>query len=246
MALEIYMTKILIVDDEKNVLTTLSIGLKRHQYDVYKAQSGPEALSLLDREACDIMISDIRMKPMDGYTLAKKVRERFPGMRIILMSAYEMDEEQYETVEKLSCSRLIKPFAVSDLIKAIKREERKGKNGCVMVLGDVEDRNVIRQVIESAGFTMEVLDLDQDIEKQISDSACPLFIIDGDSLTNDNFQLLNVIDRLAPSSHVLLLAQKGDKRVSKTSESNLTILDKDTFVSENRWAETRIRNIMNA
>lgn len=238
------MTRVLIVDDEKNVLTTLSIGLKRHKYEVVKAQSGPEALALLEKQMCDIVLSDIRMKPMDGYTLAKKIREKYSGVRIILMSAYDMDEEQHKKIEKLSCSRLIKPFSVPELIKVIKREERKGEKGRVMVLADVEDRNFIRHIIESVGFTMDVIDIKANVARQIQAQECRLFIIDGESLTKNNFQMLNVIDRLAPQSHVILLAQKGDKRVTKTSESNLTILDKDIFCSDNRWAENRIRNIL--
>jgi len=237
------MTKVLIVDDEKNVLTTLSIGLKRHKYNVVKAQSGPDALKLLKDQHCDIMLSDIRMNPMDGYTLAKRVRKQFPDVRIILMSAYEMDEEQHMKIEQLSCSRLIKPFTVPELIKVIKREERKGQNGNVFVLSQVANRNFIRQIVESTGFTMKAIDIKKEFEPQIKNSGCNLFIIDGDVLTEDTYKILNIIDRWASETHVLLLAQRGDKRAQKSSESNLTILDKDTFCSDSKWAEKKLKQI---
>ena len=73
---ECCMSRVLIVDDEKNVLKTLSIGLRRYKYLVEQAQNGPDALTILDRESCDFVVSDIRMSPMDGYTLASEIQQK--------------------------------------------------------------------------------------------------------------------------------------------------------------------------
>ncbi len=231
------MTNVLVVDDEKNVLTTLAIGLKRFGYNVYKAEGGPDALRILDSNLCQIMVSDIRMEPMDGYTLAERVRELHPQVRIVLMSAYGMDDEQYKTVERLSCSRLTKPFSIRELVKVIQMEEKKGEKGCISVLGNASERRKIRHVVEESGYLMNGLDLENDIERQVKSEPCDLFIVDGEAINETNYQLLNIIDRCAPQIHVLLLAQKGGERtISNFTESNLTIVDKDLFCKDVKWA----------
>ena len=116
------MSRVLLVDDEKNVLKSLAIGLGRHAYDVCKAQSGPEALKILEEQRFDIVVSDVRMKPMDGYTLASNIHDKYPHVRIVLMSAFGFDDGSTCVGESYICHRLTKPFAVADLIEVLRRE----------------------------------------------------------------------------------------------------------------------------
>ena len=73
------MTSVLLVDDEKNVLTSLSIGLRRHDYTVRQAQSGIEALRIMEKSPCDIVVSDVRMTISE---LAELVMSRFDKVPI--------------------------------------------------------------------------------------------------------------------------------------------------------------------
>jgi two-component system, response regulator FlrC len=120
----VFMFRVLVVDDEKNVLTTLSIGLKRHDYVVSQAKSGPEALKLLEEQPFDFVVSDIRMLPMDGYTLAALIRNRHPHIGIVLMSAYAFEERE-ERLKALGLPWLTKPFDVTDLVGIIEDEKNK-------------------------------------------------------------------------------------------------------------------------
>lgn len=119
------MSRILLVDDEKNVLKSLSIGLRRYDYSVSQAKNGTEALRVLEENPCDIVISDVRMSPMDGYALAARVREKYPGTSIVLMSAYGFEEETDENGGDLVNHRLTKPFAITDLVQILREEEMK-------------------------------------------------------------------------------------------------------------------------
>lgn len=119
------MTKVLLVDDEKNILTTLSIGLRRHAFDVKQAQSGFEALRIMKEYTCDVVISDVRMHPMDGYALASQLRQEFPWVSIVLMSAYGFEDEFCEGDEGLMYPRLTKPFTVAELVTIIREEQEK-------------------------------------------------------------------------------------------------------------------------
>ena len=63
------MIKTLVIDDQQTIRELIATYLKREGYEVFLASDGIEALDILDREHIDLMISDIMMPNMDGYTL---------------------------------------------------------------------------------------------------------------------------------------------------------------------------------
>lgn len=83
--------RVLIVDDEDIIRGMLRAGLSDH-YDVLTAADGDEALELLTVEPVDLVVSDINMPGIKGYELLEKVRERHPGTRTALMTAYNTDD----------------------------------------------------------------------------------------------------------------------------------------------------------
>ena len=117
------MCRVLLVDDEKNVLMTLAIGLQRSDFSVDKAQNGPQALEMLKKGTYDFVVSDIRMLPMDGYTLASKIHKQYPDVGIILMSAYGFDTKRH----KKGFAQLTKPFEMSELVQLLHEEDKREK-----------------------------------------------------------------------------------------------------------------------
>lgn len=113
------MADVLLVDDEKNVLATLSLGLKKYNYSVQKALNGTEALKIMSEEPCKVVVTDIRMNPMDGFTLAAKLFEKYQDTNVIFMSAYSEDNEKFRS--NFSCPRLTKPFDIKELVEEIKK-----------------------------------------------------------------------------------------------------------------------------
>ena len=237
------MVRVLVVDDEKNVLTTLKIGLKRQSYAVYEAQNGHDAIAFLEREPCEVLVSDIRMMPMDGYTLAETVRERFPHIGIILMSAYGVEESQYETMERLSCTRLIKPFSVETLIEAIQRELGRGKKGTLLVLGDVHARKSIRETAKASGYAVEILEGNGEFDALIQKGCWGALLVDGESLNEERLRILNIVDRLVPNLPVILLARKGGDPLTP-QDNSVSILDKEAFLSDPQWAARSLDDIV--
>ena len=77
---------VLIVDDESYVLRSLQRVLRNETYQILTANSGSEALKILERESVDLIVSDLRMPGMDGSELLRVVSELYPGMPRILLS----------------------------------------------------------------------------------------------------------------------------------------------------------------
>jgi DNA-binding NtrC family response regulator len=82
--------KILVVDDEEDLTWSIVRGLSRdsERFEVVPANSGATALRLLSSQAFNLMVTDVRMTGLSGTDLVRKVRELYPTVRIILMTAY--------------------------------------------------------------------------------------------------------------------------------------------------------------
>lgn len=79
---------ILIVDDEDMMRCLLEKILSRESYNIIKAENGKKALEKLKNEKVDIIVSDIKMPEMNGFELLKHVKDEYPNIGVIIMTAY--------------------------------------------------------------------------------------------------------------------------------------------------------------
>jgi len=82
------MTKLLVVDDEKNIRKLYESELKREGYDVTSVESAEEALDQIERETPDLVVLDIRLDGMDGIDCLRTIMEKRRDLPVILNSAY--------------------------------------------------------------------------------------------------------------------------------------------------------------
>lgn len=109
--------RVLIVDDEENVTDLLQRGLTRLEsgLEVWVANSGARALDLLNDGQLDLLITDYQMPGMNGLELVEAVRQRYPQVKIILMTAHPSPQID-DLADRLAVdSCLIKPFSMWDL-----------------------------------------------------------------------------------------------------------------------------------
>ena len=123
------MTKILIVDDEARILMLLQSLLKANNYEAHTAKSGVEALDQIKAdETFDIVVTDLRMTPMDGMTLFHEVKKIRPKMPVILLTAYASVETAIDAMKNGAFDYMTKPFKVDEMIATLKRAEEYIKN----------------------------------------------------------------------------------------------------------------------
>ena len=114
------MTKVLLVDDETIILHVLSAYLKIWHFEITSTSEGPKAVEILESDQpLDIMVSDIRMFPINGIELLKISRNRRPDMPVILITGFGSKEtfKQAETLGAFKC--LSKPFEPETLLRTI-------------------------------------------------------------------------------------------------------------------------------
>lgn len=108
--------RILIVDDEENQRRTLSIGLRMDGFDVRLAATADEALRVLAEGMTDLMLVDLMMPGINGLDLARQVRQLFPGVKVILTSAYHLSESQLLRADCGVVGFVPKPFEMRELV----------------------------------------------------------------------------------------------------------------------------------
>ncbi len=115
------MAKLLVVENEPVTLGLLTTLLKGEQHEVTPAKGADEALNLLVEKTFDLMLSDIRMTPIDGMELLKRSREAYPQMPVIMLTAFGTVSTAVDSLKLGAFDYLTKPFKVDELINTVRR-----------------------------------------------------------------------------------------------------------------------------
>ena len=119
------MTKVLIVDDEPRILLLMKSLLKANGFEVETAKDGPSALEIVRAGEVQVVVTDLRMQPMDGMQLFREIHALFPALPVILLTAYASVETAIEAMKSGIFDYLTKPFKVDEMIACLKRAEEK-------------------------------------------------------------------------------------------------------------------------
>ncbi len=112
---------VLAVDDQSVNLRLLDAVLTPRGHRVISASSGAEALSLLETEDVDLVLSDVVMPEMDGPTLLKELRQRDPDVKIIFVSGYAEEAFSKNLPSQEQYAFLAKPFTLKQLVAEVKK-----------------------------------------------------------------------------------------------------------------------------
>ena len=112
-------TRILVVEDDDHLAEVLQEGLEDQGYRVCRAEDGSEALRLLAGEAFDLILSDVQMRPMDGYGLLKALHSHHEAPPVLMMTAWGTIEEAVRALQSGAVDYLVKPFAMDVLLEKV-------------------------------------------------------------------------------------------------------------------------------
>lgn len=116
--------KILIVDDEKNIVDIIAFNLKKEGYNILRAGDGAEGVRLTMEENPDLILLDIMMPKMDGYEACKKIREK-KNTPIIMLTARAEELDKVLGLELGADDYVTKPFGVRELMARVKANLRR-------------------------------------------------------------------------------------------------------------------------
>jgi len=115
---------VMVVDDSSDTLLVIKMGLVRSGYEVHDFTNPVEALTHIEQGCikCRLLVTDVRMPSMSGFELVRKVKALRPEIKIVLMTAFEVNLPELHTILPSfpADSVIRKPFTPSKLLEIIK------------------------------------------------------------------------------------------------------------------------------
>jgi DNA-binding NtrC family response regulator len=113
--------KLLVVDDERDICKALEFLLSREGYTVLTAYSGKDALQKIEKEAFDLVITDLKMEGIDGMQVLEEALRNNPNLLVIIMTAFASVESAVEAMKKGASDYIVKPFINEDVKMTVRR-----------------------------------------------------------------------------------------------------------------------------
>jgi DNA-binding NtrC family response regulator len=115
------MHRILVLDDERNIRTTIRRCLESPEMYIDDAINGEEALTKFTVNTYDLLLLDLKLPGIDGMEILKIVRNLYPDMRVIIISAHGTIQTAIEAMKTGALDFLEKPFTPSDLRQVVQK-----------------------------------------------------------------------------------------------------------------------------
>lgn len=137
--------KVLIVDDEVALAETMAEALERAGYDVVTANSGAEALRLLERAEPAVILTDLKMEGMDGLTLLRKAKEELPDAEVVVITGHGDVNTAVEAMRAGAANYVQKPVGLEELRTMVDKAAERFRLG-------QDNRQLKQQIDEKFGF----------------------------------------------------------------------------------------------
>ena len=175
--------KILVVDDEKNIVDIIKFNLKKEGYEVITASNGREAIEKNEAEKPDLIMLDIMMPEIDGYEACRKIREKY-NTPIIMLTARAEELDKVLGLELGADDYVTKPFGIRELMARVKANLRKRvvpaeikkaeENKNVLTYGNLEIDNDMFEV-RKGGEKIELTLREFELLKFLCGAKCHVF-----------------------------------------------------------------------
>ncbi|GER94723.1 sigma-54-dependent Fis family transcriptional regulator [hot springs metagenome] len=151
------MNKILVVDDQKTVCYSIQRLLQSEGYDVITTTSGIEAIKIVENISPELVIMDVRMPEIDGLEVLKKIKEKYPKVQVIMMTAFSTTEKAIQAIKSGAYDYLTKPFDNDELLARV-RDAIKTKRLIeeVVTFDEVKDYTVGERIIGKSPAMLEI------------------------------------------------------------------------------------------
>ena len=171
---------LLIVDDEEIALRNLQHIMTKEGYQVTGTRSGAKALSLLEEQYFDVVLTDLRMERVDGMEILKKCRARHPDAEVILITGYATAESAVKAMKQGAFYYIAKPFRLDEVRKVVAEALEKVRLR--------QENQELRKQIEGYRGPVRIITQDSgmqrllDLARQVAPTDCSV-LISGESGT---------------------------------------------------------------
>jgi len=194
--------RVLIVDDERNLRKTLADILKDEGYQVTTAGTGEEAVDLCRKERYDVVLMDVRMPGIDGVEAFRRIRRHQEGVRVIMMSAYTVEELKHAALDEGAVAFLTKPLDMDKVSKLI----AEVKDTAILVVEeDVQTAGPLQAKLKEQGYWVTVTNSPHDALELVEQIRFDLILIDAKLPCMNGLELYLAIKEITPTSAAIMI-----------------------------------------
>lgn len=199
---------VLIVDDEPNMRTTLADILQDEGYQVGTAATGEQAVEMCSKEHFNIVLMDVRMPGMGGVEAFRQIRRHHDNVRVIMMSAYSVDELRESALDEGAIAFLSKPLDIEKVVKLI----GEVKDTAILVVENEDNvASALHDTLKEVGYRVTVVKNPLDALELAEQIRFDLIFIDAELPSMNGLEFYLAVKKITPSAIAIMIAGREEE-----------------------------------
>ena len=207
---------ILIVDDQESMTETLSAILELKGFYVETANSGEAAITRCHIRHFDVILMDVRMPGLNGVEAFREIKTSAPRTRVIMMSAYSVEELKRQALAEEAIAFLQKPLDIEIVVKLIEQTEHAS---ILMVMDDAEESKKLADALTQQQFFIYTCDGPEKALELAGQIHFSVLIIDTKLPNMTGLELYLAIKNITPTSVAIMLAETDEDFIEQAQEA---------------------------
>ena len=195
--------RILVVDDETNMRATLADILGDEGYRIDTAADGLSAVKMCEQQNYDVVLLDVRMPGIDGVEAFRRIRRQDESIRIVMMSAYSMDDLKRAVLDEGAIAFLSKPLDIENVIGLIQDVR---ETSVLVVESDNDIAEQLRDSLKKQSYWVKVTSSPHDALELAGQINFDIVLIDAQLPTMNGLELYLAIKKLSPNSVAIMVS----------------------------------------
>ncbi|NQW24477.1 MAG: response regulator [SAR202 cluster bacterium] len=195
--------KIMVVDDEPDMIFTVSAILEDAGYEVFGAEDGYQAIELASQEDIALVFMDINLPGIDGVEAYRKIKEVSPGTAVIMMTGFAVESLISQALAEGAYTVLYKPLDINTLLLAV---HEILDSPCLLVVDDeVGSRESMRLIFEDLGYRVAMASNGSQAIDHVESKHYDVILMDVGMPGIDGFEACRRIVELDPATRVIFV-----------------------------------------
>ena len=207
---------ILIVDDHPGMSRTLRDILEVEGYTVQVAYSGTEAIELCQWQRFDVILMDVRMPDLNGVEAYRRIKTFADDTRVIMMSAYSMEDLKQEAIEEGAIAFLQKPLDVDQILRLIEETEQPP---VLLVMPDAEERQTLMTSLSQQRYRTYTVTTAEEAVEMAQQIRFHIIMIDVHLAAMNGLDLYLALKEITPTSVAIMLAETDPQFIAQAEEA---------------------------
>jgi DNA-binding NtrC family response regulator len=197
---------ILIVDDNISQCKSMSFILGRKGYSVTIANNGPEAINSVKKNPFDIIFMDIKMPLMNGVETYKEIKKISPGVRVMMMTAYAVEDLVQEALQEGAYGVIYKPLDIEKVINIIEMATKNKQGAFVLVVDDDPGTcTTLKNILIKKGYKVGIAHTGEEAVATVKKKNFDIIFIDMKLPTLNGLETYLAIKKTNPEAVAVLM-----------------------------------------